>query len=250
MAITQAEHVSLQAYSQALPTLDSFPYLIIRICPGFYQILLMSAELEQAELFGLALKQVEANRLETCLALRKTAGFYFDNCGEATFDERIPRGGCIADQGLLPAWDCVQDKAFTRRADALRRYKALRNGRGGYLLGDLSKGGRTATPSELKNLAGFNKYGVPNGLEKCARCGNWAGQCLDPNPEFAGQLMSVACLCANDNRCARCGQLLFRYTLNANFFDEADGNIWHVPGFCGFSHKCENPSRILPVLSS
>jgi hypothetical protein len=234
----RADNPALEAYTQTLPAFDSFPYTIIRICPTFYQILLMPTELAQTELFALASKQVQANKLETCLALGTHAGFDFDRFGETTFAERVPRGGTIADHGLLPAWYGVQPGAFNRRVEALHAYMTAQNAGGGYLMGDLTKGGRPATPEELRRLAGFNAFGVPNGLEKCARCAYWAGDCLDPNPRFAGQLMRVGCLCANDNRCVRCGQLLYRHRLNANFFDESDGQVWHVAGFCGFSHKC------------
>ncbi len=28
--------------------------------------------------------------------------------------------------------------------------------------------------------------------------------------------------------------------LNANYYDARDGQIWRVPGFCGFRHRCPN----------
>ena len=72
----------------------------------------------------------------------------------------------------------------------------------------------------------------------CLQCGDWRCECLDPNPEFVGMVIRVCCRCENDNRCARCGGLLCKYKLNANFFEPADGKIWHVPGFSGLSHRC------------
>jgi hypothetical protein len=50
--------------------------------------------------------------------------------------------------------------------------------------------------------------------------------------------MTVHCVCDNDNRCAGCRQLLWDRKLNANFFNETDGQIWHVPGFCALYHQC------------
>lgn len=31
---------------------------------------------------------------------------------------------------------------------------------------------------------------------------------------------------------------LYGARLNANYYDPYDGSIWHVPGFCGLSHRC------------
>jgi hypothetical protein len=50
--------------------------------------------------------------------------------------------------------------------------------------------------------------------------------------------MRVHCGCNNDNRCARCGERLAEWKLNANYYDERDGHIWHVPGFSALSHRC------------
>jgi hypothetical protein len=102
----------------------------------------------------------------------------------------------------------------------------------------LNKGGRTATREECHRLAGVDADGVPNGLEQCGDCGNRHGHCLDPNPNFTTWLVQVHCRCENDNRCARCGSLLAERKLNANYYNEGDGQIWHVPGFSGLSHCC------------
>jgi hypothetical protein len=50
--------------------------------------------------------------------------------------------------------------------------------------------------------------------------------------------MAVHCRCANDNRCAACGGLLYKRKLNANYYNPCDGRIWHVPGFSGLGHRC------------
>jgi hypothetical protein len=42
----------------------------------------------------------------------------------------------------------------------------------------------------------------------------------------------------NHNRCARCHERLYERRLNANYYNPADRGIWHVPGFCGLSHRC------------
>ncbi len=109
---------------------------------------------------------------------------------------------------------------------------------GDSLVGDLTKGGRPATDEERLRLAGLNSDGVPQGLTQCPVCAEWRGECLDPSAAFAGQVMQVHCRCANWNRCARCGNHLYARRLNANYYDVADGRIWHVPGFCGVTHRC------------
>jgi hypothetical protein len=107
----------------------------------------------------------------------------------------------------------------------------------GTLFGDLTKGGRSATEEERQRLSGKQPNGVPNGLIQCKTCGDWAGECLDPNPMFIGMIMKVDCRCQNDNLCARCGKPLYEYKLNANYYGK-DGIIWHVAAFIGFSHRC------------
>jgi hypothetical protein len=53
--------------------------------------------------------------------------------------------------------------------------------------------------------------------------------------------MTVHCGCQNDNRCAACGGFLYERKLNANYYNPRDGEIWHVPGFSGFRHRCPTP---------
>jgi len=35
-----------------------------------------------------------------------------------------------------------------------------------------------------------------------------------------------------------CGGFLYERKLNANYYNPRDGQIWHVPGFCAFRHRC------------
>ncbi len=66
--------------------------------------------------------------------------------------------------------------------------------------------------------------------------------CWQGDGEPSHQLI-VHCRCENDNRCAACGGLLAARKLNANYFDPADGSVWHVPGFSGFHHQCTSDSK-------
>jgi len=90
------------------------------------------------------------------------------------------------------------------------------------------KGGRQATPKDLEQLKGFNEDGVPTGLYKCPACGFYKGTCLDPSPCFQGLKVKVHCRCENNNKCARCGQPLSQFRLNANYYDEKP----EVSGMC------------------
>jgi hypothetical protein len=71
-----------------------------------------------------------------------------------------------------------------------------------------------------------------------AQCAASGGGTASTPPQFFGKVMTVHCRCANDNRCAACGQPLYEHKLNANYYNPRDGQIWHVPAFCGLSHQC------------
>ena len=123
-----------------------------------------------------------------------------------------------------------------RRAEVLRQRGMLPSA--DFVVGDLTKGGRDATPDEFQTLSGRQTSGVPIGLVLCADCRLWKGQCLDPSPEFSGKVMRVCCRCENRNRCARCGETLYRFQLNANYYDQREAAVVHVPGFSGLTHEC------------
>jgi hypothetical protein len=112
----------------------------------------------------------------------------------------------------------------------------------GVIFGDLSKGSRSPSPEEVLRLSGRQRNGVPCGLVQCATCGDWTGDCFDPSPHLSGRIVRVHCPCENDNLCATCGKILYGRKLNANYYNPADGEIWHVPGFSGLSHECSASS--------
>jgi hypothetical protein len=198
-----------------LPLFEGFPYLVTRVMPAMYHVTLLPAAASELELVLLARTQWRANRLETCLVT-----------------------------GLLKPtrlWaDAAELQARQGRLDAL---VATHRRKGGYLLGDLTKGGREATADEVGRLAGTGPEGRPRGLERCPTCGEWRGRCLDPSPTYVCKVMTVHCGCQNDNRCAACGGFLYERKLNANYYEPRDGQIWHVPGFSAFRHRCPAPIR-------
>ena len=140
---------------------------------------------------------------------------------------------------LKPARVFPETENLAARRRALACFIDAMTPRGGCMFGDLTKGGRPATADEAVMLEGTQPNGVPRGLARCASCAEWRGRCLDPSPHFAGQVMDVYCRCGNDSRCAACQGPLNERKVNANYFDETDGHIWHVPGFSALSHVCE-----------
>lgn len=205
-----------------LPQFDGFPYLVTRIVPALYHIILLPAGLPREKYTDLLARQRQANQLTTSLALNDSTAWY---------------GGGIVTCKLEPSEVFQPTPDLLARRARLDRFVTSHNS-GGHLFGDLTKGGHPATPGEREELAGRQSNGVPIGLDRCIECGEWRGTCLDPNPRFAGLVMRVHCRCENHNLCALCGDPLTDRRLNANYYDEDDGNVWHVPGFSGLGHRC------------
>jgi hypothetical protein len=101
---------------------------------------------------------------------------------------------------LPAAASTAERQARQRRLDAL--VEAHRR-KGGYILGDPTKGGREATADEVGRLAGAGPEGRPRGLERCPACGEWRGRCLDPSPTFVGKVMAVHIAAARTTIAAR-----------------------------------------------
>jgi len=217
-----------------LPLFDGFPYLVTRVMPTLYHITLLPGGLGELELSVLARAQWCANRLDVCLVIGPERALYISADGLDRLDREPPRGGIRITGRLKPpaTWpDTADIQVRQRRLDA----SVLKVS---YGFGDLTKGGREASADDVARLAGAGPNGVPRGLERCPVCSEWSGICLDPSPQFFGKVMTVQCRCANDNRCAACGQPLYEHRLNANYYNPRDRRIWHVPAFCGLSHQC------------
>ena len=221
-----------------LPVFGSFPYLATRLVPALYHLSLLPGSFEPELLRHIAQRQVAANKRPTCLVLGPADCIYYEVDGMESRSDGIPCGGHAASGKLRLCAEFEHDDELQVRQRLLAAYVEERSLAGGYLFGDLTKGGRDATPDEQLRLAGVQTGGVPRGLDLCPTCGEWAGQCLDPSPQFKGKVMRVHCLCENDNRCAACGGPLHAHKLNANYFQKSDGHIWHVPGFSCLSHRC------------
>jgi hypothetical protein len=217
-----------------LTVFDGFPYLIVRMAPAMYHVTLLPEDASEDTLVGIARAQRLANLLDVCLVLGPERALYINPSGLEWWDATPPRGGALITGQLRPPGTWPDTPHLRARRGRLN----VRLSRSGFAFGDLTKGGHAASTDELARLAGAGPGGVPRGLERCPACGEWRGTCLDPSPRFAGQVMTVHCRCANDNRCAACGGLLYERKLNANYYNPRDGHIWYVPGFSGLGHRC------------
>jgi len=226
-----------------LPVFESFPYLTTQVVPGLHHLSLLPGSFETELLRHIAQRQAAANQLQTGLVFGPDDCLYYEIDGTEFQSNAVPRGGYAVFGKLRLCVKLENDDELQVRQKFLAEYVDKRSLTGGYLYGDLTKGGHDATPDEQLRLAGVQTGDAPRGLDQCPTCGEWRGRCLDPSAVFKGKVMRVHCLCENDNRCAACGGPLHVHKLNANFFQKSDGQIWHVPGFCGLSHRCPEVCR-------
>lgn len=182
---------------------DSFPYLTTRIVAALYHIILVPSDLPVESLEKIAFRQATANRLKTCLVLGEKSCVHFAPDGSSTPNDSPPECSSFIAGKLLSPSDFPEDEDLRARAKRLDAFVDAGR-REGFLFGDMRKGGRPATEEELKRLSGTRHYEIPRGLVYCEKC----------------------------------GQPLYEYKLNANYYETEDGQIWHVPGFCGFRHVC------------
>jgi hypothetical protein len=152
-----------------------------------YHLILLLAAASELELVLLARMQWRANRLETCLVTGPDRAWFISADGRDALARTPPRGGTLV-TGLLEAarlWpDTAERQARQRRLDAL--VEAHRR-KGGYLLGDPTKGGREATADEVGRLAGAGPEGRPRGLERCPHVRRVARALSRPVPDLRRQ---------------------------------------------------------------
>lgn len=218
-----------------LPLFEGFPYLLTRISPAFYHIILLPKDLVPEALRSLARQQALANQLPTSLVVDASLCLYVSGGATEFVTGHVPRGGRLI-TGKLHLAVPLSNSAELRERTVLLETCLSKQRAEGYLVG--SKDGRPASSQEATRLSGKQQNGVPRGLTQCLACGEWRGECLDPNPRFTGLVMRVHCRCENDSRCARCSKLFCDRKVDANYYEVSDSEIWHVPGFSCLSHKC------------
>ena len=220
------------------PIFNGYPYLMIGIKTWFFHINLLSKQNRQEHLFQIAKAQAEANKLRVFLVINENNCVYFSSGEETQILDQIPKGSTFVTGKLKLSVEQTVDEEFLLRREDFNTFFE-RNNKAGYFVGDLSKGGRKPTPEELAQLQGFQKNGLPKGLEICFVCDSYKGQCIDSGDYTQGLLVRVSCLCENNNLCARCGGTIYNRKINANYYNPEDRKMWHVPSFAVlFDHQC------------
>lgn len=224
--------------------LTAFPYLMTYIVRSFYHLILLPATWCRHFLFKLAKLQAAQNKLDTFLVLNEMTFIYFPgrDSDNYKFVKKPPAWGKLVSSRLQPVYPLPEDPDLKRRIKEWHNIEELLID-DGFIYCDPTKGGRRSTPQDLEQLKGFNDDSVPTGLYKCNQCGFYKGTCLDPSPCFPGLKVKVHCRCENDNKCARCGQPLSQFRLNANYYDEKTRSIWYVPGFTALNHVCPDLAK-------
>jgi hypothetical protein len=176
------------------PLFTGFPYFVTRLAPANYHFILLPAKTPLDKLQELALCQAALNDLPSCLVLDERHCFYLENGSKDGPSEKPPRGGIVYSGGLKPVTPILDTLELAWRYRLFDGFAKGLNGSRRIVFGDLTKGGREASPAELRKLRGERKDGVPRGLRHCRTCGDWFGQCLDPAPSSAGKsCRSTAC---------------------------------------------------------
>lgn len=230
-------------YIKDVVAFAGFPYIMTYVVPYFYHIILLPESWSLKTMLDMAELQARRNRLDTWLVFSKEDIVKFPAYGELELVTAPPVAKIILSDKLLPAYDIPEDEELKRRKALLNKVIEEIKQRGGYVFGDLSKGGRRPDWNEIRDLSGFQPNGIHKGLEQCPKCGYYRGECLDriKLPMYLPMVVKVHCLCENDNLCARCAEPLYKYKLNANYYETETRTIWHVPGFCAFDHSCPFP---------
>ena len=221
------------------PLFKGFPYILTHFAGCLYHIILLpqgNGQLGSPQI-EIARYQVQSNRLPTWLVLSEKEALFFDAGLPMPGVVTVPRPRSLVFGEMVPQEVIPEEREILIRYLNLSLHADFLHGDGpAFYVGDLTKGGRPASAAEIDQFSGRQPNGVPKGLRPCAICQGWHGRCLDTTTPYL--LVSVHCRCQNNNRCARCGQLLYGLKLNANYFSEPDGGIWHVPGFCATKHQC------------
>lgn len=220
-----------------------FPYLVTRICSGFHHVIPLP-RLPLDDLCERAARQHDANRLPTCLAIAWDNAVGFGADSACTLLETVPFASFTLCDRLQAAVTDVDDAELEERRGLLRRFSeevgyVVAAGR--FVLADRLDILREPSAEEIGRLSGHDVDSVPVGLDLCAQCGKYRGECLDTVAEYQGLVARVRCLCENDTRCAGCGALFSSERLDSGSYNEDDGMVWHIPAFPALSHRCGKP---------
>jgi hypothetical protein len=97
--------------SDELPQFDGFPYLVTRIVPALYHIVLLPGDATHTSLVSIADRQLRANRLDTCLALDARHAIFFYADGWVQPSHTVPRGGTVVVNRLALGVDLLERRS-------------------------------------------------------------------------------------------------------------------------------------------
>ena len=97
---------SASRVQSTLPRFDGFPYLITRVVPGLYHIIVLPARQSIERYHELFRRQGEANQLETSLVLDARTAWFWSPDGGLARTSQPPTGGIIVTDALAhsPCW--------------------------------------------------------------------------------------------------------------------------------------------------
>jgi hypothetical protein len=220
---------------------EGYPYLVTRIghC-ALRHLAVVPADLPRQDLVELAIRQAEANQLDTCLCLGPADAIYISPGEEPRDASFLPTGMPITDR-LVVAAPVRHGEELARRREALRQYVECNRG-SGFIVGDGLEGGRPATGADAGRLSGAGAGGLSPGLRRCRHCGSARGEYLalrgEGNGDRTSRVIAVHCGCDNHNRCAGCGERLAAHRLSAYVWDEARSRVAYLAAYAGLSHRC------------
>jgi hypothetical protein len=225
----------------APPPFDGFPYLVTRIGrTSLRHLAVLPADWPRDRLVELALRQADANRLETCAVFGPADAVYASPGGAPQANPSIPTGTPVIDRLVIAGPIADSPEQRVRRV-ALAAY-AARHAVDGYVVGDGLESGRHAIPADIARLSGRGTAGLPRGLRRCGACGEACGEFLalrgEGNLDLTPRVLDVHCRCDNHNRCAGCGEALADRRLSAYYWDEVRAGAWYVAAYCGLGHRC------------
>ncbi len=84
---------------------------------------------------------------------------------------------------------------------------------------------------------------IPDGLERCATCGELKGTFLYADG-WGAKMTPVRCIC-DGIACTNCSRNRIRRP-TSNYYDERDGRVWHTPYFLTICRECIAARRWSP----
>lgn len=217
---------------------DGFPYLALRVSAGLHHYFLLPQQWQTEECMDFARTQIGRNQIGGALVLGPALAIWMHPNGGARCTDFVPRPAVPVSGLIHPCRDIQLDDELAQRQarfDDVAR-EAARCGL--MAVANTENVLRRARPDELEALDGTGTSGVPVGLERCVKCGEWRGECRDPLDRFGAVIVIVSCSCENDSRCAKCDGMLGGHRADSCWFDEAEGALRFEPGDDALRHRC------------